>query len=232
MTKQLQQILFGILLVVIAYFGAVGMKETYTRMTTEPVSVVETTKDTGWQLKEPAQSAEFIAGPLAANVGELCVFRLNDSATKADWIIVRQSAFGPQATCYIDSSGSSLAFASNVSATYTIIAAIIEDGVPKILTHICEYGISPEPSPSPIPNPTPEPTNLTDWVSKNIPEGGRSQCTALASCYESAVEGIDKGTIKSIDAAYSAIRTATQTKIKPEVWGKSFNNKSAAVGKR
>ena len=221
MKKYLQQIISGLLLVLVGYFGSVGMMETYTRMTTEPVSVIETSADTGRQLKEPAQTAEFISGPLAASVGELCVFRLNDPATRADWIIVRQSAFGPAATCYIDSSGSSLAFASNIPAQYTIIAAIVEDGVPKILTHICEYGISPEPTPipTPTPTPTPQPANLTEWVTQNIPEGGRSQSAALASCYESAADGIDKGAIKSTEAAFSAIRTGAQTKIKPDIWG-------------
>jgi hypothetical protein len=148
---------------------------------------------------------------------------LNDSRTKADWIIV------PPATSYVDSSGSSLAFASNVPAKYTIIAAIVEDGEPKILTHICEYGFSPEPTPSPPPSPKPEPTNLADWVTKNIPEGGRSQCTALASCYESAADGIDNGSIRTPEAAYSTLRTATQTKIKPEIWGNFLDQLSVKV---
>ena len=201
------------------YLVSVGIEAhiRHARPQTQSESVIEKSADTGWQLKEPTDSAEFISGPLVASVGELCVFRLNDPGTKADWIIV------PPATCYIDSSGSSLAFASNVPATYTIIAAIVEDGIPKILTHICEYGISPEPtpnpSPTPNPTPTPPPANLTEWVTKNIPDGGQSQCAALASCYESAAEGIEKGSIRTTEAAFSAIRTATQTKIKPEIWG-------------
>ena len=222
MKKYLQQIIPGLLIVLVGYFGTVGVKETYTRMTMAPqaVSVVEKSTDAGWQLKEPAESAEFIAGPLAASVGELCVFRLNDPGTKADWIIVRQSASDPPVTCYIDSSGSSLAFASNIPAQYTIIAAIVEDGEPKILTHICEYGLSPEPSPSPTPTPPPpQPVNLGEWVKQNIPDAGRGQCAALASCYESAADGIDKGSIRTTEAAYSTLRTATQTKIKPEIWG-------------
>jgi len=143
------------------------------------------------------------------------IFQLNDSVTKADWLIV------PPAACYIDSAGSSLAFASNVSAKYTVIAAIVEDGVPKILSHLCEYGPSPEPAPlpNPPPTPSPQPANLTEWVTNNIPADGQRQCAALASCYEAAADGIDKGSIKSIDAAFAAIRTASQTKIKPGLWG-------------
>ena len=219
--KHLSTILSYLLLVLIGYFGSVGIRETYNNLVAPPVPATiierEQATDTGWQLNEPSESAEFITGPLAASVGELCVFRLNDPGTKADWIIV------PSATCYIDSSGSSLAFASNVPATYTIIAAIVEDGVPKILTHVCEYGVSPEPTPSPPPSPTPHPTptpaNLTEWVTKNIPEDGQSQCAALASCYEATAEAIEKNTIRTTEAAFSTLRTATQTKIKPDIWG-------------
>ena len=177
--KKYFQALFSVTLIGLTlYLVSVGIESHIRYVRSE--SVIE--KSNGWQLKEPLESAEFISGPLVANVGELCVFRLNDS--KADWMIV------PSATCYIDSSGSSLAFASNVSAKYTIVAAIVEDGVPKILTHVCEYGNAPTPSPTPTPNPPP--TNLAEWVTKNIPEGGQSQCAALASCYESAAEGMTK----------------------------------------
>jgi hypothetical protein len=228
MKKHLRTLFFGVLVGLLIYFGLVGIETKYRHFVTKfrsTVSTIEKSTDPGWQLKEPSASAEFISGPLAASVGELCVFRLNDSCTKADWTIV------PSATCYIDSSGSSLAFASNVSAKYTIIAAIVEDGVPKILTHICEYGNSPEPSPSPTPTPKPEPppTNLTEWVTKNIPEGGQNQCAALASCYEAAADGIDKGSIKTPEAAFSAIRTATQTKIKSDIWGSFLDQLAVKV---
>jgi len=219
MKKSLQALFSGVLIGLLVYFALVGIETKYHHFTTKApaVSVIEKSTNTGWQLKEPSESAEFISGPLVANVGELCVFRLNDPGTKADWIIV------PPATCYIDSSGSSLAFASNVSSKYTIIAAIVEDGEPKILTHICEYGISPEPSPSPTPTPTPTPTpqpaDFGQWIKQNVPDAGRGQCAALAACYEAAAEGIDKGTIKTPEAAFSAIRTCSQTKIKPEIWG-------------
>ena len=227
MKRHLQTIFSGVLLVLLVYFASVGLDSQYRHFVTktEAVSVIEKSTNPGWQLKEASELAEFIAGPLAANVGELCVFRLNDSGTKADWIIV------PPATCYIDSSGSSLAFASNVSAKYTIIAAIVEDGVPKILTHICEYGISPEPSPTPQPKPDP-PTSLTEWIAQNIPDAGRGQCTALASCYESAAEGIDKGSIRTPEAAYSTLRTVTQTKIKPEIWGTFLDALSIKITER
>jgi hypothetical protein len=114
-------------------------------------------------------------------------------------------------------------FASNVSAKYTIIAAIVDNGQPKILTHVCEYGTTPRPSPEP--NPTP-PTTLKDWVTQNIPPDGKTQSAALANCYEAVADSINNGTIKTIDAGYALLRSTTQTKIKTEIL-KSFLDKLA-----
>jgi len=220
--KYLQPICFCLLLVLIGYFGSVGIRE----LTDSRRQSAEILPSASAVCQLPSDN--YITGPLAANVGELCVFRLNDPGTKADWIIV------PPATCYIDSSGSSLAFASNVPAKYTIIAAIVEEGVPKILTHVCEYGVSPEPTPNPtpIPNPKPEPSNLAVWVAKNIPEEGRSQCAALASCYEATAEAIEKNTIRTTEAAFSTLRTATQTKVKPDIWGSFLDQLAVKVTER
>ena len=216
--KYLQPICFCLLLVLIGYFGSVGIRE-LTDSRRQSAEILPTASAVCH-----LASDNYITGPLAANVGELCVFRLSDSGTKADWIIV------PPATCYIDSSGSSLAFASNIPAKYTIIAAIVEKGVPKILTHVCEYGVSPEPMPSPTPMPTP--TNLAEWITKHIPEGGQSQCAALASCYEATAEAIEKNTVRTAEAAFSTLRTATQTKIKPAIWGSFLDQLAVNVTER
>ena len=214
-------------------FGGIAFRETVTNIL-NPLSRVSlvvdgettgnsvqpsenTVQNDGWHVLEATESSGFISGPLVANIGELCVFRLNNPSERADWAVV------PPAMCYVDSSGSSLAFASNVPAKYTIIAAIVEDGVPKILQHVCEYGTSPEPtpnpSPTPNPTPTPQPVVLGEWIKQNIPEAGLGQCAALATCYESAADAIEKNAIRTTDAAFSTLRTATQTKIKPEIWG-------------
>ena len=240
MKNHLQNILSFAAFAAVMVFCGIGVRSTYENTVNPPTRITVTTtekepsKDTGWQLKEPSESAEFISGPLAANVGELCVFRLNDPGTKADWIIV------PPATCYIDSSGSSLAFASNVPSKYSIVAAIVEDGVPKILMHVCEYGVSPEPSPNPSPTPTPtpnptptpQPANLGEWIKQSIPDAGRGQCAALTACYEAAADGIEKGSIKTPEAAFSVIRTATQTKIKPDIWGPFLDQLSGKINEK
>ncbi|MGL6193242.1 MAG: hypothetical protein ACRC2T_00300 [Thermoguttaceae bacterium] len=176
-------------------------------------AIVQVSKPS-WKLASPAASAEYIDGPIAANIGELCIFRLNDTATKADWSIIPQSPF------YVDTGKNSICFASNTPARYTIIAAIVENNEPKILLHFCDYGGAiPNPSPGPNPTPLPKPETLTEWVKENKPSVPDTATAALASCYQSAAEGIEKGAFKTQTSAYSALRTATQTKIKPELWG-------------
>jgi hypothetical protein len=244
MKKAFKTLLLGVFACMfLLLFGGIAFRETVTNIL-NPLSRVSlvvdgestqkivdnTVQPDGWHVLEASESSGFITGPLVANIGELCVFRLNNPGERADWAVV------PPAMCYVDSSGSSLAFASNVPAKYTIVAAIVEDGVPKILQHICEYGISPEPSPTPSPHPTPNPSPtppptiiLGEWIKQNIPEAGRGQCAALAACYEAAADAIEKNAIRTPDAAFSTLRTATQTKIKPEIWGTFLDQLSGKV---
>ncbi len=215
MNKQLQNLVSFVLYAAVMVFCGIGVQKTYERTVERFGPVTAAPSIQAVDLQNANDSAEFISGPLVADVGELCVFRLNDPGTKADWIIV------PPATCYIDSSGSSLVFASNVPSKYSIVAAIVEDGVAKILTHIIDYGGEETPRPSPTPSPTPNPppvNSLKDWVTQNVPDAGKQDSAALASCYESAAQDIESGSIRTQEAAFSVIRTATQTKIDTETW--------------
>jgi len=172
----------------------------------------------------------FITSPPAAEVGELCVFRLSDTKLRADWVVIRQTEQESPPSFYIDSSGSALTFSSSIPAKYTVIAAIVEGGSPKILRHVCLYGLTPSPNPSPGPSPfptpgptpTPQPTpqNLTEWVRQNIPVAGREQSAVLASIYETTADAIERGTIRTQEAAFSSIRSNTQAKIKGDSWDK------------
>jgi hypothetical protein len=220
----------------ILFFAASGVYDAVMRhIPAAPPVVVAETPAPVWS-KPPAtpvrdfETLTFITGPVAADIGELVVFRLSDPSKRADWCVIRQSDVGPSPTWYIDSSGSSIAFASNVSAQYTIVAAIVEDGFPKnpkILKHIFEYGIfqntprpdpSPNPGPDPEPEPEPEPETLAGWVRQNIPEAGRAQSAVLATCYDAVADAIERGTIRSQAAAYSSLRMNTQAKIRPGIW--------------
>jgi hypothetical protein len=235
MKKEIPNFLAAVLCCVVLVFAASGMHDTAKRYFATPVAAPSATtteaptpvvpvKSMPTVMLRAQDSVTYITGPVVADIGELCVFQLSDKAKRADWCVIRQSDVGPPPTCYIDTSGSSIAFASNTPAKYTIIAAIVEDSVPKILMHVCEYGVSPNPDPLPNPNPgpgpqpEPEPTTLAGWVRQNIPDAGRPQCAVLASCYESVADAIDKGTIRSQAAAFSSIRTNTQAKIKPGTW--------------
>ena len=181
----------------------------------------------------------FITGPPVAEVGELCVFNLNDTSVRADWTVIRQTDQESPVSFYIDSSGSALTFSSNIPAKYTIVAAIVEDGKPKILQHVCLYGVTPSPDPSPGPDPTPppgptpepkpEPTTLAEWVRQNIPSAGREQSAVLASIYETTAESIERGTIRTQAAAFSSIRANTQAKIKPGTWEKFLDDLSGQI---
>jgi hypothetical protein len=229
-------IISTILFIIMVLFSGIGIVETVAKFNGQSTIDLLVIQDDKTLPKtknsvipdDSSESSEYISGDLSANLGELCVFQLNDPDLRADWIIV------PETKYYIDSSGSSLAFASNVPARYTIVAAIVVEGQSKILTHLIDYGISPEPAPSPKPDPEPkpEPVTLSHWVRKNIPPLGLSQAAALASCYESAVSGIENGTIKSQAAAYSLIRTTTQTKINIALWQSFLDQLSVKITER
>lgn len=192
MKNKIQTLLTFFLILVFSVFSGIGITKTVDGIfgdqpEIEPVFIVETvTFCETITPPAPVPDAEFITGPLAAEVGELCIFRLNDQNTRADWVVIRQIDKEPPATFYIDSAGSALTFSSNIAAKYTIVAAIVEEGKPRMLQHICQYGMTPNPSPDPRPDPTPEPqpepVTLTDWVRQNIPEAGKPQAAALASC--------------------------------------------------
>ncbi|MGL6193671.1 MAG: hypothetical protein ACRC2T_02475 [Thermoguttaceae bacterium] len=236
MNDKFKVVLISALVSFSLYFIGIGYHDKVTD-TINPSSWTEIVPatDSYFSAKAPTGlQRPYVSGPLIAEVGELCVFRLSDPKNRADWVVVRQSDSGPPATCYIDSSGASLAFSSNVPAKYTIIAAVIEDGLPMILMHVCEYGVSPEPSPSPFPapptpNPTPPPATLGEWVKQNVPDAGRGECGALAACFEATADAIEKRAVKTPEAAFSTLRTATQAKIQSDVWEKFLDELSVLI---
>ena len=250
-SKNRQTVFSCVVLVLVACLCAIGVRETYRTISGSIHSPKPQVGHTATERSMPVRSmptvmlrvqdsVTHIAGPVAADIGELCVFRLSDPLKRADWRVIRQSDIGPPPTCYIDSSGSSMAFASNTPAKYTIIAAIVEEmdqTVPKILMHVCEYGVSPNPDPPPTPGPgpqpqpepQPEPTTLAGWVRQNLPDAGRPQSAVLASCYEAVADAIEHGTIRSQAAAFSSIRTNTQAKIKPGVFETFLENLAGQI---
>ncbi|MDR2763128.1 MAG: hypothetical protein LBB88_11030 [Planctomycetaceae bacterium] len=218
MTKKIKFTFIVTFIFIISILCSVGLQNIVTKNLVPPNRFYSSKENSSSQNNEHNSHDtitvdNFISGQLTASLGELCVFKLNDSSIIADWQVV------PPASCYVDSSGSSLVFATNIPASYTIIAAIVIEGKPKILTHVCNYGITPEPTPKPNPEPTPNPpSSLSEWVRQNIPNAEIKQVENLAACYKSTIDAIDKGAVKTIPAALNLLRTSTQTKIDITIW--------------
>ena len=171
-----------------------------------------------------------IDGPKTAGVGELCVFNLTSDEAIADWNIV------PQADFYVDTAKRTLVFSTPKAGNYTIIAATIVEGKPLVLTHSCSYGLNPTPYPQPNPEPQPQPdppkpATLKDWVTQNIPNDGMKDTKYLADCFDSTASGMERGMIRTVDAAYASIRTNTQTKVSNKTWGGFFDGLETEVNK-
>ncbi len=166
-----------------------------------------------------------IDGPKNAGVGELCVFHLTSEEAIADWQIV------PNAEFYVDTSQRTLVFSTPKAGNYTIIAATIVENKPLVLTHFCSYGgdvPNPKPDPDPEPEP-PKPLTLKDWVTQNIPNDGKKDTKFLADCFDNAASGMERGMIRSVDAAYASVRTCTQTKASHKVWATFFDGLASQV---
>ncbi len=167
-----------------------------------------------------------IDGPNSAGVGELCVFHLTSEEAIADWQII------PQAEFYVDTSKRTLVFSTPKAGNYTIIAATIVEDKPLVLTHACRYGGDKVPNPEPKPDPEPEPPKpltLKDWVTQNIPNDGKKDTKYLAECFDNAASGMERGMIRTVDAAYASVRTCTQTKANNKVWATFFDGLAAQV---
>ncbi len=163
-----------------------------------------------------------IDGPNNAGVGELCVFNLTSEEAIADWAII------PQAEFYVDTSKRTLVFSTPKAGNYTIIAATIVEDKPIVLTHACRYGGDNVPNPEPEPEP-PKPLTLKDWVTQNIPADGKKDTKYLAECFDNAASGMERGMIRTVDAAYASVRTCTQTKVSNKVWTTFFDGLAAQV---
>lgn len=168
-----------------------------------------------------------IDGPKNAGVGELCVFNLIGDEAIADWQIVPQTEF------YVDSSKRTLVFSTPKAGNYTIIAATILDDKPLVLTHACSYGVNPSPNPQPEPKPEPpKPVTLKEWVTQNIPDNSRKDAKNLAECYDNVASSLERGTIRSVDAGFSSLRTCSQTKVNGKTWNTFFEELEPQVNEK
>lgn len=152
-----------------------------------------------------------IDGPDQTRTGALAVFEIMP-AQVADWNITPTS--GTEDSFQVDSATDKLYFASPKSGTYHLVAAIIVDGKPQLMTHafVNQGDNEIKPPPGPIPSPIPEPEQpLTTWIKTELPKLVKSQNLVqeqklVAQCFRETVQKIETGTIQTAQNARSQLQ--------------------------
>ena len=150
-----------------------------------------------------------IKGPEQTRTGTLTIFEITPTQG-ADWSITPTA--GTPDTFQVDSSGDKLYFASPNAGVYTIVAAIVVEGKPQLLTHaFVNTGGDVKPSPDPPePNPTPDQA-LAIWIKSELPKLVKSKNLAqerllVAQSFRETVQKIDAGTIKNAQNARTQLQ--------------------------
>ena len=152
-----------------------------------------------------------ILGPQSASRGNLVVF---ESPDPADWCVMPlDKSVGKWS---IDTSGRILYFASSEPGHYTVCAAIVVGGRPKILSKIFSNGdagddIEVKPQP-------PDPDDLGAWIRTKTVELSRTKNYSaekemFAACFQSIGDGIQQGFVRSAQAARTNLRTCLASKL-------------------
>ncbi|MCL2348520.1 MAG: hypothetical protein FWC50_09715 [Planctomycetaceae bacterium] len=160
-------------------------------------------------------SGQELVGPEKTIPGTLAMFEITPPQI-ADWTITSvektEHVFKP------DTSTNRLYFATPIPGTYHIVAAIIVDGKPQLLTKTLINGnddkIEPHPAPVPKPPvpPLPEPTLVT-WIQTQLPllvKSGNlsSERIQVGKCFEQVAQKIESGTIKTAQNARAQLQIA------------------------
>ncbi|MCL2304221.1 MAG: hypothetical protein FWC43_02620 [Planctomycetaceae bacterium] len=148
-----------------------------------------------------------ILGPQSAYRGNLVVF---ETSEPADWCLAPlDKSLGKWS---VDTSGRILYFASPDSGIYTVCAAIVVDGQPRILSKTFSNGVEDELEPQP------DPDDLGAWMRTKTVELSRTKnYTAekemFAACFQSIADGIQQGSVRSAPAARAGLRTCLAPKL-------------------
>ena len=175
-----------------------------------------------------------IAGPQAAYCGNLVVF---ETSEPADWCLVPpEKSVGNWS---VDTSAKIFYFASSEPGIYTICAAILVDGKPKILSKTFTNGDDPAPQPGPEPNPD----DLAAWIRSksaelSLTKNYSAEKETFAACFQSIASGIDRGTVRSAPAARANLRTCLSPKLlacsneSRKLWSQLFEQLSTEIETR
>ena len=149
--------------------------------------------------------AQEIAGPERVTPGLLATFAAPSDMGDASWCLIPNE---PEGCFQVDTSSQKLYFASPVEGRYTIMAAMIVDGKP-ILVSKTFTNANDDAKPTPTPTP---PDSLESWIKTNLPELVKSSNLAkerelIANCFEQTATKIGV-TIKTPQNAQTQLRLA------------------------
>jgi len=175
-----------------------------------------------------------ILGPQSAYRGNLVVF---EAPAPADWCLTPlDKSVGKWS---VDTSGRILYFASSEPGVYTVCAAIIVDGQPKILSKTFSNGDEIEVEPEPAPNPN----DLGAWIRTQTVELARTKNYSaekemFAACFQSISDGIQQGSVRSAPAARANLRACLASKLltcsteSRKLWTQFLDSLSDEIEKR
>ena len=161
-------------------------------------------------------AAQEITGPDLVMPGSLATFEI-EPKQEASWCLVPNDP----ADCWkTDSSSARLYFATPLEGKYTIIAAMVIDGKPVLLSKTFTNG-NDDAKPSPTPGPPV--SSLESWITTQTPllvKGGNlaAENRLVSGCFSQIVKRIDAGNIKTAQNARSQLQitlTATLAQASP-----------------
>jgi len=153
-----------------------------------------------------------IYGPQSVHRGNLVIFEVSEPA---DWCLVpSDKSVGKWS---VDTSGKVLYFASSEPGMYTVCAAVIIEGQPKILSKTF-YNGEEEGEFEPKPSPPPNPDDLGVWIRGNSTELAQTknylaEKEMFAACFQSVADGIQQGSVRSTPAARANMRACLAPKL-------------------
>lgn len=184
-------------------------------------------------------ASDEIHGPNMVLSGNLIVFETSESA---DWCLAPSAkSVGKWA---VDTSGRFLYFASTEPGEYTVCAAIVVDGKPKVLFKTFQNGTDIAPAPEPQPDPEPQPEDdLALWIRLKTEILSRTkkfdqEKELFASCFQTIVSGVEHGSIRSAASARAQLRICASSKVlecsdeSARLWRQFLEQLSVEIEKR
>lgn len=155
-----------------------------------------------------------IKAPKGCNAGELVVAQSDEPAT---WTVFPNQY---KTAIYVANEGRTCVFASPEKGEVTLIAAtIVDDKV--VLDQFTLYNgvpipedetVDPKPAPEPVPEPEPEPETFESIIKNTKVDATEADYNAVAESFETAVSGIERGTITTPAGARETFRATLALK--------------------